>query len=244
MIQINEINYSVSRDLTLDNGAIPLTYWTLAPNFGDLLSPYLVEKLTSKPVKHIYLRPALKISSFMAPFRKQAFSYFAVGSILRRVNSRSIVWGSGTFGTEVRKDLNRKATYLAVRGPLTRNLLRIHGISCPDIYGDPALIIPELFNPPVEKRYSIGIVLRWSEKEWERAEESYARAMSVQKNNSAVFLARGKALEKLEHREEALAVYKEGLEVASRKGDMTPLREIEGRILFLDAERRTVNAAG
>jgi folate-binding protein YgfZ len=79
--------------------------------------------------------------------------------------------------------------------------------------------------------------------EWGKAEESYARAMDVQRNNSAIFLARGKALEKLGHREEALAVYKEGLEVASRRGDMTPLREIESRILTLDGERRNVIAA-
>ena len=80
--------------------------------------------------------------------------------------------------------------------------------------------------------------------EWEKAEESYARAMAAQKNNSAVFLARGKALEKLEHTDEALAIYKEGLEVASRRGDMTPLREIESRILLLEAGQWTANAAG
>jgi len=83
---------------------------------------------------------------------------------------------------------------------------------------------------------------RYALEEWEKAEESYARAMSIQRNNSAIFLARGKALERLGRREAALAVYEEGLEVASRRGDMTPLREIESRILFLDGQRRTVTA--
>jgi len=75
--------------------------------------------------------------------------------------------------------------------------------------------------------------------EWEKAEESYARAMTVQTNNSAVFLARGKALERLGRWKEALAVYKEGLEVASRRGDMTPLREIETRVSLLELRQPT-----
>jgi tetratricopeptide (TPR) repeat protein len=74
---------------------------------------------------------------------------------------------------------------------------------------------------------------------WEKAEESYARAMTVQANNSAILLARGKALERLGRHGEALAVYKEGLEVASRRGDMAPLREIENRLSLLEARQPT-----
>jgi pyruvyltransferase len=32
------------------------------------------------------------------------------------------------------------------------------GIECPDIYGDPALLLPSIFNLKVEKKYKVGIV--------------------------------------------------------------------------------------
>lgn len=163
---INTLSYQVSKDIILDAGAIPLTWWSVAPNFGDLLSPYLIEKLTSKSVKHIKNRVGSKQKSPLLTFSEPPFSYLAIGSIISRANKNSIVWGSGSFGTELKRDLNPKAKYLAVRGPLTRNLLRIYGINCPEVYGDPALLLPSVFNPPVKKKYSIGVILRWSETDW------------------------------------------------------------------------------
>ena len=51
--------------------------------------------------------------------------------------------------------------------------------------------------------------------------------------NSAVYLARGKVLEALEQRGEAEAVYRLGMDVASRQGDLMPLKEMEHRVLLL-----------
>lgn len=159
-------NYLPSDNIILEDGAIPLTWWSVAPNFGDLLSPFLVSRITSKPVKFVHLRPGSRVKYDYLKLRKKNFSYLAVGSIIRRANSKSVVWGSGAFGTEGKDCLNDKATYLAVRGPLTRNLLRINGIHCPEVFGDPALLLPGYFYPQVKKKYKIGIILRWSEKEW------------------------------------------------------------------------------
>jgi hypothetical protein len=154
--------------LVLDNGAIPLTWWATKPNVGDLLSPYLVQRMTGLPVTLVDNRPrrsSLKrrLSSIVASDR---FSYLAVGSILNRARKASVVWGTGAFGVEGTGSVERDARYLAVRGPLTRNLLRIHGVDCPPVYGDPALLLPMVFRPPVEKRYPIGLVLRHSETAW------------------------------------------------------------------------------
>ena len=60
-----------------------------------------------------------------------------------------------------------------------------------------------------------------------------AHAIEVDKHNSPVYLARGRALEKLERWPDAIAVYKSGIEVASRKGDLMPLKEMEHRLLLL-----------
>jgi tetratricopeptide (TPR) repeat protein len=49
-------------------------------------------------------------------------------------------------------------------------------------------------------------------------------------DHSAAYLALGKALEKLERREEAAEVYKKGIEAASKKGDLMPLRDMQNRL--------------
>jgi tetratricopeptide (TPR) repeat protein len=77
--------------------------------------------------------------------------------------------------------------------------------------------------------------------DWEQAEQLYARAMTAQGNNSAIFLARGRALERLGRSDRALAVYRDGLEVASRRGDLSPLKEMEARILLLEAQKPNAN---
>jgi pyruvyltransferase len=159
-----DFSFIKSSKLVLENGAIPLTWWANTPNFGDLLSPYLVKKLTSLPVSLV--GPNASGIKRLNPFVQDKFSYLAIGSIISRANSKSVVWGSGAFGTENEKSLSKHATYLAVRGPLTRNLLRIHGINCPAVYGDPALLIPRVFNPSVQKKYKVGVILRWAEKDW------------------------------------------------------------------------------
>ena len=69
--------------------------------------------------------------------------------------------------------------------------------------------------------------------EFAPAETAYAKATQVQPDNSAVYLAHGKVLEKLERLEQAMAVYETGMQVASKKGDLMPLKEMEHRLLLL-----------
>ena len=69
----------------------------------------------------------------------------------------------------------------------------------------------------------------------DEAEPHLARACAVQKDNSAAFAAHGKVLERLGRTAEARAVFEAGVKVASRKGDLMPLREMEHRLLVLRA---------
>lgn len=147
----SELRYSVADDILSVDNAIPLTWWVNVENFGDLLSPWLVEKMTGRSVV---------FNDGSSP------CYIAIGSVMRRVRDDTIVWGSGCFGTEPKKQLNANADYRAVRGPLTRNKLRIAKIPCPEVYGDPALLVPFFHYPQVERTHEVGVILRWSEREW------------------------------------------------------------------------------
>lgn len=65
------------------------------------------------------------------------------------------------------------------------------------------------------------------------AEPLFARARQAQPDNSALYLAHGRSLERLARGGEAAAAYRAGVAVASRKGDLQPLREMEHRLLLL-----------
>ncbi len=131
-----------------DAGNLKLHWWDFKPNFGDLLSPWLAEKISGRSV---------------AFAEKRSESYVSVGSILSHVGDEGIAWGTGSFGTENSKQIGHGAEYTAVRGPLTRNILERNKIKCPRVYGDPALLVPRYHAPAVEKTHELGIVLRWSE---------------------------------------------------------------------------------
>lgn len=134
--------------LWTEDGRPRLHWWTNKPNFGDLVSPWLVEKITGK-------KPEFA--------ERNNTSFISIGSILSHVGPKSVVWGTGSFGTETTKQIEASADYLAVRGPLTRNKLEINNVKCPRVYGDPALLVADYYKPKVEKTHELGIVLRWSE---------------------------------------------------------------------------------
>lgn len=130
---------------------IPVSWWDNTENFGDLLSPWLIERMTSMPTEFA---------------DKSSPHYLAIGSVIGRATDKSIVWGTGSFGTESSKKLAPNAKYHAVRGPLTRQKLKNAKIECPPIYGDPALLAPLYYFPDVRITHEIGVVVRWSESEW------------------------------------------------------------------------------
>ncbi len=140
--------------LFLNEGRVPVRWWVKADNFGDLLSPWLVSRMTGRE------------TTFFDPKRPH---YIAIGSVLNRTNPRSTVWGSGCFGVEDSQRFAPGATYAAVRGPLSQARLVAAGIDCPEVYGDPALLAPAYFAPTVAKTYDYGIVTRWSERRWHRS---------------------------------------------------------------------------
>lgn len=122
-------------------------------NYGDVLGRYLVEKITQKRVVFAWPKK-FSVLDFFAPI------YVTIGSILANVNHKCIVWGSGIINKEIKI---KEAKFLAVRGPQTRKYLMDLGYEVPEVYGDPALLLPRYFAPKVEKKYKYGIVPHYND---------------------------------------------------------------------------------
>jgi hypothetical protein len=121
-------------------------------NFGDLASPYLIEKLSGRKTKHI------KPNSFW--YRHFLKHFLSTGSILEHANKNSVVWGSGIIQ---QNDTPGKAQFLAVRGSESRKRLRELGYSVPEKYGDPALLLPKVYQPEITKTHKLGILPHYTD---------------------------------------------------------------------------------
>ena len=125
-----------------NGGRVPLAYSEIR-NWGDALNPVLVELLSGRKVQRLQ---ALFYDRFMV-----------IGSILESATSRAEVWGSG-FMHENGRVIETPRAIHAVRGPLTRAALLKAGIDCPEVHGDPALLLPRFFSPDVPKQFDVGII--------------------------------------------------------------------------------------
>ncbi len=130
--------------------AIPLTWWPQPKNgnFGDFLSPYIVSKLSGRSVRFVGSSKA---------------KILAIGSIIKFARKDTLVWGSGISRRDV--ELDPDARYLAVRGPYTREAVLKSGGRCEAVYGDPAIILPRLYqSDKVAVSGKIGLVVHSNHK--------------------------------------------------------------------------------
>jgi pyruvyltransferase len=137
-------------------------------NYGDVLGKYLVEKISGKPVKWC------RVNKFYFKNLWQPL-YVCIGSILEHIGSHCTVWGSGIISMDSQI---AAATFLAVRGPLSRKRLQELGYYCPEIYGDPALLLPLYFDPEIHKEHRLGIIPHISD--LELVKELYKDHPSIQ----------------------------------------------------------------
>lgn len=124
-------------------------------NFGDLVGPYLFKAIAGTPCV-----PSRKAAHEKGPI------YFTVGSIMGEVDARCEVWGTGVLSKDA--TFPKPAAIHAVRGPMTRAICLAQGYACPEIYGDPALLLPLYYSPPLTpskaeiktktKPYKLGIL--------------------------------------------------------------------------------------
>ncbi len=127
-------------------------FWCRIPsraNFGDALTPWLMQKITGRYPK---FRPASD------PRHK----FLVTGSIIQYASAPCTVWGSGIMNVHDRPT-SPDITVTAVRGPLTHNNLLEAGIQVQPVYGDPALLLPYFYQPPVNKTHTVGLALHFAD---------------------------------------------------------------------------------
>jgi len=126
-------------------------YWGIYPNFGDQLTPEILKFFGFSPI----------YSSFnpKIPFIKKA-NFLCVGTLLQNTpeNFDGIILGTGM--DNVQKQF-KKALILGVRGELTKKNLKIKNNIC---LGDPGLLMSYIYPESVEKKYLLGIIPHFVDK--------------------------------------------------------------------------------
>lgn len=123
-------------------------------NWGDDLNYYFLRELSGRPI--------VMFHSFMLAKRFHLKNYLCIGTLLDAVNysnAQTIVWGSGVSGLE--RSFVHPDHIVSVRGPRTKDFCIRYGVECPDVYGDPALLLSLLYQPTRRKltpHYRIGLI--------------------------------------------------------------------------------------
>jgi pyruvyltransferase len=145
--------------LTRRDGDVKVLHYCFR-NWGDAINPALVEFIGGGRVQSVDIdaRALLPL-----PREPQADTLYAVvGSIVHHADCQTIIWGAGFQSPGISPKQAPKGVR-AVRGPLTAAELRKQGIDCPDVYGDPVLLLPRYYRPEGRKRYRLGIIPHFSD---------------------------------------------------------------------------------
>lgn len=127
----------------------------LPRNWGDDINYFLL--------KELFKRNIVCYDYSSIAHRTNKNNYLVIGSTLTLLcNSKTIVWGAGVIDPFAELP-EKPRKVLAVRGPLTRKYLLERKIECPEVYGDPALLSPLIYNPGIKKKYKLGIIPHYSD---------------------------------------------------------------------------------
>ncbi|MDM7932938.1 polysaccharide pyruvyl transferase family protein [Tabrizicola sp.] len=127
--------------------------WYRPRNFGDWVTPFLFEALTGKEAVHCPAKHLLP----------GATTVYGCGSILRHIQvpDVAVVWGSGIIDSADR--FARPLRTVSVRGPRSRARMLALGYDCPEVYGDPALILPKVYPSKPERVFEVGVIPHFAE---------------------------------------------------------------------------------
>lgn len=131
---------------------VNINYWSETKNLGDAICPMIV----SFGAKQLGVDISKRVNGTK--------HLYAVGSVITAGSQDCTIWGSGILNLEklprVRK---RKLDIRAVRGPLTRLALLEYGYKVPEVYGDPGILMPMIYNPETQKQYPVSVITHMDE---------------------------------------------------------------------------------
>ena len=113
----------------------------------------------------------------------------SVGATIFSSYQNTTIWGSGVHhGTGIfLKPLHyypiRRLDIRSVRGPLSREVLLKMGHQCPAIYGDPAVLMPLIYQPQVEKTSDVLVIVQIRFEVQFRAEHPGLNMVSMNTND-------------------------------------------------------------
>lgn len=149
--------------------------WVPNGNLGDELAPVIYSWMLERR----NIKKDTKIN--------HSVHLMTVGSMVGSWNFDAVIWGSGVH---VFSNMNRiyslrrmqNLDVRAVRGPITRNALRACGHECPEVYGDPVVLMPLIYTPDkVEKKYKTSFVLHYhADSQWRQELEQYIDLHSLE----------------------------------------------------------------
>lgn len=125
-------------------------YFWPGNNFGDKLSPIILEHFMGKKI--------------VPAGRNETGKILAVGSIMTALRENDVVWGAGTQ-RRTRMEAPRGAKFLAFRGPWTRSRI-LSRDKLTEVYGDPAILLPLIYYPVVDKTCKVGIIPHYVDKQF------------------------------------------------------------------------------
>ena len=114
-------------------------------NWGDIVAPTIVSYFSGSNM----ITPTSEVD---VP------KLVTVGSVMAWVRGMDLVWGAGIIRDGMGFPALGRPHFSAVRGPLTRERLIQLGHSVPEVYGDPALLYPHIWNPDVKKTHKWGVI--------------------------------------------------------------------------------------
>jgi pyruvyltransferase len=118
-------------------------------NFGDLLGPLIVRLMVDR----------CRLTA--AGSARDGQRLLSVGSVVHFARTGDTLWGAGVNGKVAADYAFERLDVRAVRGPRTAQFLRARGISVPDVFGDPALLLPDLMPelPAAAEHKSADVVV-------------------------------------------------------------------------------------
>jgi len=119
-------------------------------NWGDDINYYFLREIIKAPL--------VLINRTSLAFRLKLRNYLVIGSTIDMLCTQNTeIWGAGIIDGSKPLKIKPKKVY-AVRGPLSRAKLLAEGVDCPEIYGDPAMLVPLYYQPSKQKVYKYGII--------------------------------------------------------------------------------------